>query len=110
MGLQKLGLFPDLFPDLIGASLLGAAGLLFTYHDKLNIAIWTIKDIMVDVISRQEEGFLGIQYILFHSRSIFRIIYQDYSIVIYIRTVAGPNADVPKINDKYFRLHLVSKS
>ena len=33
-GTTKLGLFPD----LISASLLGAPDLLFTYHDKLNIA------------------------------------------------------------------------
>ena len=29
----------ELFPDLISASLIGATGLLFTYHDKLNIAV-----------------------------------------------------------------------
>ena len=34
-GTTKLGLFPD----LISASLLGATDLLFTYHDKLNIAV-----------------------------------------------------------------------
>ena len=34
-GATKLGLFPD----LIKASLLGATGLLFNYHDKLNIAV-----------------------------------------------------------------------
>ena len=34
-GTRKLGLFPD----LISASLRGATGLLFTYHDKLNIAV-----------------------------------------------------------------------
>ena len=28
-----------LFPDLITPSLLGATGLLFTYHDKLNIVV-----------------------------------------------------------------------
>ena len=40
----KLGLFPD----LIRASLLGATDLLFTYYDKLNIAIKTIKAVMAD--------------------------------------------------------------
>ena len=34
-GTTKLGLSPD----LISASLLGPAGLLLTYHDKLNIAV-----------------------------------------------------------------------
>ena len=34
-GTTKLGLFPD----LISASLLLATDLLFTYHDKLNIAV-----------------------------------------------------------------------
>ena len=38
-GTTKLGLFPD----LISASLLEATGLLFTYHDKLNIAVDTKK-------------------------------------------------------------------
>ena len=34
-GATKLGFFPDLISD----SLLGATGLLFRYHDKLNIAV-----------------------------------------------------------------------
>ena len=34
-GATKFGLFPD----LISASLLGATGLLFNCHDKLNIAV-----------------------------------------------------------------------
>ena len=34
-GATKLGLFPD----LINASLLGGTGLLFNYHDKLNIVV-----------------------------------------------------------------------
>ena len=52
-GTIKLGLFPD----LISASLSGTTDLLFTYHDKLNIAVKTKEDAMVDiVINRQEMG------------------------------------------------------
>ena len=43
-GTTKLGLFPD----LISALLLGPTGLLFTEHDKLDIAVYTKKNAMVD--------------------------------------------------------------
>ena len=48
-GTKKLGLFPD----FVGASLLGATAKLFTYDDKLNIAVLK-KHATVDCYNRQE--------------------------------------------------------
>ena len=45
---------------------------------------------MVDCYQPARDGLLGIQYILFHSRSIIRN-FQDHFHVIYNRTVADQN-------------------
>ena len=59
-GTTKLGLFPD----LISASLLGATGLLFTYHDKLNIAIKTIKAVYGGLLLTRERWV--VRYTIYH--------------------------------------------